>query len=41
MIALGIVFIVLGAAILIGAQIILRRLIQQYRKSWENQNEMY
>ncbi len=41
MIALGIVFIILGAAVLIGAQIILHRLIQQYKKSWENQNEMY
>lgn len=41
MIILGIVFIILGVAVLIAAQIILRRFIKQYKKSWENQNEMY
>lgn len=41
MIILGIVFIILGATVLIAAQVILHKLIKQYKRSWENQNEMY
>ena len=41
MIYLGIVIIALGIALLVAAQVVLRRMMKNYEKSWENQDEMY
>lgn len=41
MIVLGVILLLFGIAGLIVTQIVLRRMIRSYKKSWEAQDEVY